>query len=250
MTKYIFRLDDACPSMNHEKWNRILSIFDKYNISPIIAVIPNNQDKLNNVSAIDNNFWKKVVLWDKKGYEIAMHGYNHVYTSENSGILGTNRFSEFAGLPLNLQVDKIKKSHKVFKDLGLEIKIWVAPGHSFDYNTIKALDKYTDVKIISDGFSIYPYKYKNFLWLPQQLWEPVKKNKGVWTICYHPNTMNDKSFENLESFILNNITECRSNIEDLFNIFKERELSLLDGSYKFKYLLKRNLKKIIKKFIF
>ena len=46
MIKYIFRLDDACPSMNHEKWNRILSIFDKYNISPIIAVIPNNQDKL------------------------------------------------------------------------------------------------------------------------------------------------------------------------------------------------------------
>ncbi len=41
-TKYIIRIDDACPTMNKEKWG----LFEKYlNIKPIVAVIPNNEDE-------------------------------------------------------------------------------------------------------------------------------------------------------------------------------------------------------------
>ena len=45
MVRYIIRLDDASPTMNWSKWNAIFEILDKFHIKPIIAVIPNNEDK-------------------------------------------------------------------------------------------------------------------------------------------------------------------------------------------------------------
>ena len=55
--KYILRLDDACPTMDVAKWDRIEKICDKFLIRPIIAVVPNNKDKKliknNNLAYLD-----------------------------------------------------------------------------------------------------------------------------------------------------------------------------------------------------
>ena len=56
MQKYIVRLDDACPTMDRKKWNRFFDILDKYNIKPIVAVIPNNEDKNMLIDEYDKNF--------------------------------------------------------------------------------------------------------------------------------------------------------------------------------------------------
>ena len=37
---YLVRLDDACPNMNYENWNQIISLLNKYNIKALIAAIP------------------------------------------------------------------------------------------------------------------------------------------------------------------------------------------------------------------
>ena len=46
---------------------------------------------------IDINFWNKVRGWQNKGWHIALHGYDHIYISSNSGLVPFNNKSEFAG---------------------------------------------------------------------------------------------------------------------------------------------------------
>ena len=43
--KFFIRLDDACPRMHSENWKRVLKILSTFDIKPIIAVIPDNQDE-------------------------------------------------------------------------------------------------------------------------------------------------------------------------------------------------------------
>lgn len=203
-TNYIVRLDDACPTMDREKWNKIEEILAKYDIKPIVAVIPNNQDTKQIKNEFDNDFWKKVQNWQKKGWYIALHGYDHVYTTQNSGLVPFNNKSEFAGLSYKEQVKKIKHGWEIFQRYNIEANIWVAPSHTFDENTLKALKEYTDINIISDGIALFPFKKYGFDWIPQQVWKFRKVPFGIWTGCFHPNEMSDKEIENLEIFIKNN----------------------------------------------
>lgn len=46
MLNYIIRLDDACPTMNHENWRKVEKLLDKYDIRPIVGIIPNSKDDL------------------------------------------------------------------------------------------------------------------------------------------------------------------------------------------------------------
>ena len=118
--KYIFRLDDATAFSNRDKWSLIENLFDKYNIKPIVAVTPDNQDPDIKYDDEDIDFWNKVNAWSKKGWSIAMHGYQHLYhdvPKENLIIPFYDR-SEFAGLNLEDQKFKINKSLNIFKNNG------------------------------------------------------------------------------------------------------------------------------------
>jgi len=61
--------------------------------------------------------------------------------------------------------------------------------HGFDHATLRALR--------NEGSKCSPTALPrsiNFAaastWIPQQLWRPVKKKKGLWTICVHSNFAN------------------------------------------------------------
>ena len=59
MLKFILRLDDACPTMNKSKWDRMEKLLDKYSIKPIVGIIPDNKDP-EFCYGIDPYFWEKV----------------------------------------------------------------------------------------------------------------------------------------------------------------------------------------------
>ena len=139
MQKYIVRLDDASPTMDSIKWNRVFKILDSYGIKPIVAVIPNNQDKKLIIDNYNNSFWDNVRDWQDRGYMIALHGYIHKYITSNRGIVPMNTQSEFAGIDIQLQREKIKKGWDIFQKESISSKIWVAPAHSFDRNTLQVL---------------------------------------------------------------------------------------------------------------
>lgn len=108
MKQYLIRLDDACPTMNREKWGRMEEILDKHGVKPMVGVIPHNEDPKQKIDSEDVGFWEKVKTWKDKGGTIALHGYNHCYAS-NGGMEGLNPMwsrSEFAGLPLESQREK------------------------------------------------------------------------------------------------------------------------------------------------
>ena len=164
---------------------------------PIVAVIPNNEDRKQMKEEVDSQFWNKVRSWQKKGWHIALHGYDHVYISKSSGLVPFNNKSEFAGLSYEEQVIKIKEGWKIFKQENIDCKIWVAPSHTFDKNTLKALKEHTTIEIISDGVALFPFYRFGFKWIPQQVWRFRKMPFGLWSGCFHPNEMNDKEINDL-----------------------------------------------------
>ena len=103
-----------------------------------------------------------------------------------------------------IQKEKIKKGWEIFQKENIACNIWIAPSHTFDKYTLKALKELTTIDIISDGIALFPFKKYGFKWIPQQLWKFRKMPFGVWTSCFHPNTMTDIEFNNLEDFIKNN----------------------------------------------
>lgn len=213
--KYIFRLDDICPDMNYENFKRIRDIFIRYGIKPIIGVIPDCRDNVLKEQAQGNNleigrFWKEIKeLQDNNGWEIALHGYDHVYVSKDSGIFKTNKRAEFAGLPYNVQEEKIYRGKKLLEAKGLTVKAFMAPSHSLDWLTVKAL-KHNTIYAVTDGLSAFPYLKQGMLFVPQISSWPKNRKFGIDTICFHINCWTDQMFEKLENFLEHNKIEIIS----------------------------------------
>lgn len=245
MVKYIIRLDDACPTMNWINWNKIFKILDKNNIKPIVAVIPNNEDHNLKIDSPRKDFWNIVKKWELKGYHIAMHGYNHVYISHHKGIIPINDRSEFAGVRKEEQLKKIKLSWKILNENKIVPKIWAAPAHTFDKNTLEALKTETNIQIISDGISTMPFSKYGFFWLPQQLWKPQKKRRGIWTICLHPNNMTKNFFNSIELFFNLNKEKFTLDISSILYEFNRKPKSLFDHLFAFYFFSILKIKKTI-----
>ncbi|HPC72323.1 MAG TPA: DUF2334 domain-containing protein [Treponema sp.] len=206
---YLFRLDDACPYMIREKWEQLITLFSNYKVYPLVALIPDCQDPELKKLPYQNDFWFLIEKWQKLNIPIALHGYQHVFHKTKNNILSINDYSEFTGLSLQEQKDKIKKAYKTVTMHGIIPQFWVAPAHGFDILTLIALKEETPIRIISDGFSLYPYQDGEYIWVPQQLWKPRNMPFGVYTVCLHPNEMCDQDFIILENFLQHNYLKCQ-----------------------------------------
>lgn len=185
--QYIVRFDDLCPTMNWAVWQQVEEALIDAGVCPLLAVVPDNRDPELMREAADPFFWPKVRQWQKRGWTIGLHGYQHVYETPNAGIIGRNRYSEFAGLPYETQVAKLHKAMTIFAREGVRPDVWVAPAHSFDEATLAALVQ-CGLKTVSDGYAAFPYRgERGIFWIPQQLGRFRKMPLGVWTVCLHHN---------------------------------------------------------------
>ena len=243
--RYLVRFDDICPTMNWEMWSRIEDILDKYNIKPIIAVTPNNKHPALIHSEPNKAFWSECRNWQKKHYEIALHGYDHIFINQDKGLLGYSKESEFAGVPIEIQDNKIKLGVNTFNENGIVVRTWVAPNHTFDNNTINILKKY-GIYIISDGLWRNPFfnKEKEIFFVPQQLWRYVEKNSGVWTICYHHNKWTEKEFLDFKHD-MKEIAQKQTKISDLIINVKNNVTVIDKITAKVEYVYKYQFKQLI-----
>src|SRR5262245_40457250 len=108
ITSYLLRFDDLCPTMNWSIWSEIEAILIEYGIRQILAVVPDNQDPVLQVDSPANDFWKHVRHWQNRGWTIGLHGYQHRYVSSHPGIVTLRKKSEFAGLPVVEQEEKLR----------------------------------------------------------------------------------------------------------------------------------------------
>jgi predicted deacetylase len=194
---YLVRFDDVCPTMDHRTWAAIERLLVELDVRPIVSIVPDNRDPALMVAGSDPAFWDRVRAWDARGWTIAMHGYQHRYVTDQPGLIGLNRYSEFAGLSREEQEDKLRSGLQVFAREGVDPTVWVAPAHSFDGTTVELLHE-LGVRIISDGLFPLPHvDRRGMLWIPQQLWRFYPAFAGVWTVCVHPNTLGERGLERL-----------------------------------------------------
>ena len=201
----LIRFDDISDHMNWKLMYKSEEIFDKYNIKPLLGVIPNNKDKEFLSYEKKENFWQKVRDWQSKGWEISMHGLTHVYDKETykKDFFGYGGRSEFYGHPLETQIEKISKGLKIFRSEGIKVRSFFAPNHTYDLNTFKALKENNLTKII-DGYGFFPYEEHGIQFIPQLFYKEIMLPFGIQSTQVHLNYMDENNFEKFKSFIIKN----------------------------------------------
>lgn len=197
--QFLVRMDDITADMDWKKFSVIRELLDSYGIKALIGVVPDCKDKNLSINPAKEDFWDIVKDLQKKGWVIAQHGTYHEYVTEDSGLLGINPFSEFAGLSFDEQKKKIEYGKKRLKEHGIYTDIFMAPGHSYDENTLTAL-KEVGFRAITDGLYNKPYIYNDILCVPCRL-NGSFDIKDFDTICIHSNTITDTQIEKLKAFL-------------------------------------------------
>jgi len=211
MIKIAIRIDDITEDMDWKKFLMFKGLLDNYGIKPLIGVVPDNKDdmlKISNDSAPAMDYWEYIKILQEEGWVIAMHGVNHVYTTTKGGSFPLNNFSEFAGLPYEEQYELLSYGVDVFNEKGINSNIFMAPGHSYDTNTIKALKELGFSKI-TDGFGSFPYKYKDMVYYPISFMKSItlKKKNGFSCLVFHVNGMKEEDFVSFEKFLADGAKE-------------------------------------------
>ena len=226
MRKIVIRIDDICPKMNIDKMNRFEEILDKYGICPLIGVVPDCKDAQLNVDKEMEDYIGYLKTKINKGWNIAMHGYEHLYTTKKGGVFPLNNYSEFAGLSYKEQYHKITKGREILEKMGIETDIFMAPAHSYDNNTIKAWKK-AGFKYVTDGFGKTPYNYKELTFLPISMLKSLEKKgkDGYTTFVVHTATMRDSDFEGYDKLFASE-RERFVNYSELLNAIPKKRTAI------------------------
>ena len=201
-TGILIRLDDIAENMNWDLMEKSELLFEEYGIKPILGVIPNNKDNELLSYSKKNNFWEQVRNWRDKGWEIAMHGYTHVYDKicKNEDYFNYGGGSEFCGHTLETQISRIKNGLQKFKNEKIKIRSFFAPNHTYDKNTFIALKNFRINEVI-DGYGLMPYIENDIKFIPQLFYKVFALPFGIQTLQIHLNYWEQKDFDNFEKFI-------------------------------------------------
>jgi predicted deacetylase len=199
--EFLLRFDDLCPTHSRSGWAPFEALIREFALKPILAVVPDNRDPELEIDAPDPEFWARMRALEAGGAAIALHGYQHLCRSRGRSLIPLHRETEFAGVAAALQRQWIGAGLGILRAHGLNPRVWVAPRHGIDRATVAAL-RSEGIQAISDGLARMPFTRGGVTWLPQQLWEPVEKRRGLWTICLHPNTAGPGAAERLRAFLV------------------------------------------------
>ena len=204
-TGLLIRIDDVAENMNWSLMDKCETLFNQYNIKPLLGVIPCNEDKELYTYEKNNDFWNKIRSWQKKGWEISMHGLSHVYDRETKkkDYFNYGGKSEFCGHDYSIQFSRIKKGLKKFEDEKIKISSFFAPNHTYDRNTFVALKK-LGIKHIVDGYGLIPYTEHSLNFIPQLFHKEIMLPFGIQSTQIHLNVWNKNNFNLFENFVSKN----------------------------------------------
>lgn len=194
--KIAVRMDDITPDMNWENFYFFQNLFKEADITPLLGIVPDNRDPKLSCGETREDFYEVMRGLANEGYSIAMHGCHHIYTTKSGGIFPLNNYSEFAKVPYDKQKEMLMRGRDSLKKHGIDTDIFMAPAHSYDQNTIRALKEAGFTKI-TDGFGKVPYRYQGITFYPIsfQLSRSLKQKDGATTLVLHANTVTEKDKE-------------------------------------------------------
>ncbi|MCP4567747.1 MAG: DUF2334 domain-containing protein [FCB group bacterium] len=204
--QFIIRWDDVSFRQDRRKFQTLVDLFVKFDIPAVLGVIPDNQDPDISLEQGDQAaFVDELRVLEKNGWEIAQHGFRHIKHTDNGGILGLNKASEFAGRDYDQQLQDLEQGRDILTNFGFNPVTFIPPWHSYDKATIKALGQ-SGFKTFSDGLFLYPRLTENLLQLPMIFWSvpnrlsALEKMNSIYTICLHPQLIRDEDLTRLELF--------------------------------------------------
>jgi len=242
MIYILLRNDDPCARSDPRKERRVLELFERYHAPQVLAVIPNNVE--------DPHVWHKgdflplqenpamidlLKEYAKKGLvEIAQHGYTHQTNQFRPSIQDEitadkfyqgidrkwaayqpaheNEYSEFNGLPVEEQRDKVVKGQAYLEKIfGVKLKSFIFPWNTYNQDVLKILKR--------QGFQFVPCEDDLYIlpgldligschwdWKIDQFREQIKemeqKNKSVLTqFGYHSWAMTEETMAQIEGLL-------------------------------------------------
>jgi predicted deacetylase len=172
-------------------WSAFSSVVEpalELGIHPILGVIPINHDPELSQFPRHDDAWEALRALKNRGAEIAQHGCHHVYTTNGRGCVGPWARSEFADVAFDEQRRLIATGYAALAEHELHPLAFMAPAHSFDGETLRALAVETDIRAITDGLTFFPFRQGEFVFVPQLTARPLPAPFGVQTITVHANT--------------------------------------------------------------
>ena len=175
-------MDDITPDMDWAKFLRFKELCDLYQVKPLIGVVPANQDTMLHIEKPRIDYWEYLHTLQSEGWCIAQHGCTHIYNTHKKGCFPLNALSEYAGNSYEEQYASLEKGQKILKGHQIDTDIFMAPAHSYDYNTLKALRELGFTKI-TDGFGRQPYQWQGLTFYPISFKQSnsLKQEKGYTT---------------------------------------------------------------------
>lgn len=189
-------MDDITSDMDWEKFYFFQELFEKAGITPLLGVVPECRDVKLHCGEPHEDFYEMMRQLQAKGYSFAIHGCYHLYTTKKGGLFPLNNLSEFAGIPYEKQKEMLAFGKKKLKEQGIDTDIFMAPAHSYDKNTLRALRELGITKV-TDGFGKAPYTCKGLTFYPISflLGRSLKQKDGVTTLVLHANTVTEADKE-------------------------------------------------------
>jgi predicted deacetylase len=227
--QYLLRIDDICPTMDRKRWSTIRDIVREHRLRPILAVIPDNQDYKLQKFPPYSGFWEEMREFQAEGATIAVHGYHHLCTERAGSLIPLHHRSEFTGLSLKEQRYRVRAGLTLLRNQGLSPRLFVAPNHSFDRTTLSALRE-EGLSYLSDGFARVPFTRDGVTWIPQQLWAPMKHQKGLWTICLHSDSTGPRRVAELSRFLKRHGKQFTS-FDEVIQTFRSNRLNLFEQAH-------------------
>ncbi len=203
VAKFIIRVDDVCPTMGWDRFNELSETLLDAGAPCLIGVIPDCRDPALHRSPAKSDFWDVIRGLKASGWTIAQHGYTHVYDCLSLDRLGLMRKSEFAGHNLETQASRLASGASLLADEGVASDVFMAPSHAFDDTTMLAL-RQTGFRFVTDGAALWPYEEQGLTFVPQLFSYPRHFGIGVYTICYHLDTVDEFNFQELLRFVRSN----------------------------------------------
>ncbi|WZL71509.1 DUF2334 domain-containing protein [Clostridiaceae bacterium 35-E11] len=244
--KYIYRMDDITPYMNWNQFWKYIQLFKKNNVKPLLGIVPHNQDLNLIIQEKNTNFWEIMRSLQNQGIvEIAQHGYQHkVVRTKEKGLMniGFNGLSEYVGHSYEIQYKMIKSGRHILRSEGINTDVWMAPCHSFDTITLQVLAN-LGFRAVTDGIALYPFKFHDLVFVPQQLWAPRYFPFGIFTICLHINQLAEGRFEEVKRHLESgaNIISFSQAIKHMYR-FQDQVINCL---FKWCYMIRKKIKKLV-----
>ncbi len=189
-------MDDITPDMNWENFRFFQELFREAKVAPLLGIVPDSRDPKLHCGPAREDFYAVMRSLADEGYVFAMHGFRHLYTTDRGGLFPLNRNSEFAGLPYGRQLEMLRRGRDILAANGVRTDIFMAPSHSYDANTLRALRESGFAKI-TDGFGKRPYLYRGLTFYPVafQTGGSLKARGGATTLVIHANTVTEAEKE-------------------------------------------------------